>query len=419
MSDGDWSRRATGLLLNALQKRAWGESLDDLDPGDFVEELRSAISNGIMVIGDRGALELLDLFRRYAGSASRTVSMLSWASRLEGSDALRTACEQAVQEAGPAVIELLREALAEETDEESTVDLLFGACRVAVHTITDLSERLEILRVAYEQATDATDDPAIAKSLRAGLTAAAQQKEGQAAETLLDHYQDEAAYHAGYPWPLLEGLIGTLGTIRGPASCNEESIEVLMRALRRAIVDEGPRLLWEGYQSLLDWCGTSRCCEPLGWAAKALCLPTTAANLLAVTHIVTHREERDADIEHALGVLAAAIAVLDDPAGEAIVMHSAYITAVADGNDPASAMEPLLEATGEAIAKAVDPAGAVGVLLEGLSVQPDSPSLRGVCRCRRSRSRLSARVLATCQDYPGVLVAVLDSLSERVVVGHL
>lgn len=43
----------------------------------------------------------------------------------------------AVQPVGPEVIELLRDILTDDADEEMTVSFLFDVCRVAVHAITD------------------------------------------------------------------------------------------------------------------------------------------------------------------------------------------------------------------------------------------------------------------------------------------
>lgn len=103
MSEDTWGRSAHGLLLNAIQKRAWGESLDNLDPSDLVEVLQPAISDAIKAIDDHGtkASILLDLYKRNAGSDSSTVSRLHRASNWTGSGALHAACEVAVRQAGP------------------------------------------------------------------------------------------------------------------------------------------------------------------------------------------------------------------------------------------------------------------------------------------------------------------------------
>ncbi|MXX73096.1 MAG: hypothetical protein F4205_14850 [Gemmatimonadetes bacterium] len=254
MSEGDLGPRAYGLLLNAIQKRAWGESLDHLDPSDLVDVLEPAIPDAIAAVDDHGTMAsiLLDLYRRYAGSDSKTVSMLLRASPWTGSGALNAACERAVQQAGPGVIELLREVLTDAADEETVVDFLFEVCRVAVNAITDPAERLHVLRTLYEQEVDGTDDPAIIESLREGLEVAAQQDERRATETLLEHYQHEVAWGvADDPWAILETLIGILLTTQQPACSDQATIELLMQALREEVADEDVDPLWEGYRYLL------------------------------------------------------------------------------------------------------------------------------------------------------------------------
>lgn len=254
MSEDTWGRRAHGLLLNAIQKRAWGESLDELDPSDLVDVLQPAISDAIEAVDEHGTKVtiLLDLYRRYAGSDSETVSMLLRASKWTGSGALTAACERAMQQAGPEVIELLRDVLTDDADEETTVDFLFGVCRVAVDAIADPGERLHVLRTVYEQAVDATNDPAIAESLRERLEVALKQDERRAVEMLLEHYQYEVADD---PWPLLEAMIGSLWTGQELASGDQATTEVLMQALRETVADEGVEQLWEGYQYLLSELG--------------------------------------------------------------------------------------------------------------------------------------------------------------------
>ena len=450
----------------------------------------------------------------------------------------------------------------------------FDVCRVAVNAITDPAERLHILRTVYEQAVDATDDPAIAESLREGLEVAVQQDERRAAETLLEHYQHEVAWGvADDPWPILEALIGSLRTTQQQTCRDQATIEILMQALREEVADEDVEQLWEGYQYLLGELGefgglenaeallqayqravhavtdpkwvadqvlevcddvadarddisfwlpdreqVSQACmstieavagspamrnamsralrlavqdtsDPWGvlarafrevtrrvgdeamwrianvmarasqkamsdvlssalksahkviedperivdllqraangerafWAfqqvqkasgtdrqraaewlaealsehesdaesasstreppepplfrayrlaARALGEPITAANLLAVIHLATHRTESYVGVDHAIGVFTETIAALNDPSSEVEVMYDAYIAAITDGNDPSLAVGALLEAVREAMAKADEPASAVRVLLSGLSVRP-------------------------------------------------
>ena len=103
-------------------------------------------------------------------------------------------------------------------------------------------------------------------------------------------------------------------------------------------------------------------------AASARGDPTSAANLLGVTHIATQREDWHVGIEHALPAVRETIAVLQDPAREAAVMYDAYISAITDGNDPSSAVDALLKATEESIGQ--DPVVGLNVLLRGLSAEP-------------------------------------------------
>ena len=253
MSGGNWSGKAHALLLNAMQKQAWGESLDYFDPGDLVELLGPAISDAIEAVDDRGTIAsiLLDLYRTYGVSDQGAVSMLWRASPWTESGALRAACEAAVQRAGPEVIELLRETLTDEADEEAVVDFLFDMCRVAVEAITDPTAKLEMLRTACDQALDATDDPTIAKSLRDGFEVAVQPDGRSTAKALLDYYQNEAALETGDPWLLLEALIETLCATPGLACSEEATMYVLMKTLREAIAGGGAEQLWEDYQDLL------------------------------------------------------------------------------------------------------------------------------------------------------------------------
>lgn len=250
-----WIGRAHGLLENAACKRAWGESVEVFDPGDLAEELRSAITDAIGAGGDRDAVAstLLDLYRRHAGSESDAVSMIYRACMSTGSNALQVACDKAIQEAGSAVVDLLQEALWDETDEDAAVEFLFGACQSAVAAFRDPGDALDALRNAYRLAPGVTDDPDVLKALADGLKAAERHEEHQAVEILSDYYCDEAALgRSSDPRPLLDELITSLQTGHPSGFSDEEASDVLMRTLREAIADEGAPLLWEGYQYILD-----------------------------------------------------------------------------------------------------------------------------------------------------------------------
>ena len=255
MSKARWIGRAHALLLNASCKRAWGESVEVCDPGSLVEELRPTITEAIGVASNREvvASTLLDLYRRHAGSRSDSVSMIFRACMSTGSNSLHVACEKAVQEAGPAVVEVLREALGDETDEDAVVEFLFDACQSAVNAIRDPANRLDALRNAYRRARNVTDDPHVLEALADGLRVADRHGDHRASEILFDYYRDEAALGmSSDPWPLLEELITSLQTDHAGVFSDEEASDILMRTLRDAIADEGAPSLWEGYQHLLD-----------------------------------------------------------------------------------------------------------------------------------------------------------------------
>lgn len=258
MSRAHWIGKAHGLLLNAACKRAWGESvaLDGFDPASLVEQLRPAITDAIGVAHDRAAVAstLLDLYRRrHTGSDSDAVSMIFRACMSTGSDTLYVACEKAIRDAGPAVIEVLRGALGGEANEDAAVEFLFDACQSAVEAIRDPANRLEALWRAYRHALDVTDEPDVLDALGEGLRVADQHEEQEAAEILFDYYRDEAALEmSSGPWPLLEELIVSLQTGRARACSDEEALGVLTRTLRETIADDGAASLWAGYQNLLD-----------------------------------------------------------------------------------------------------------------------------------------------------------------------
>ena len=215
MSTARWIGRAHGLLLNAACKRAWGESVEVFDPGSLVEELRPAITDAVGTAGDQEAVAstLLDLYRRYTGSRSDTVSMIFRACMSTGSSTLHSASEQAIQEAGPAVVEVLREALVDESDEDAAVESLFDACQSATDAIRDPANRLDALQNAYGRARSVTDDPDVLGALADGLKVADRHGEHEASEILFDYYRDEAALGmSSDPWPLLEELIASLQT---------------------------------------------------------------------------------------------------------------------------------------------------------------------------------------------------------------
>ena len=378
-----WISRAHGLLLNAACKRAWGESVEVFDPDSLVEELRPAITEAIGAAGDREevASTVLDLYRGYTRSESDTVSMVFRACIWTGSNTLHAASEKAIQEAGPAVVEVLREALADEMAEDAAVVSLFDACQSALNAIRDPANRLDALKSAFGRAPGVTDDPDVLKALSDGLKVADRLGEHQATRILFDYYRDEAALGmSSDPWPLLEELIASLQTGHAGAFSDEEALDVLMRALRETIADEGAPSLWEGYQYLLD----ER--DEFGGLANAEALLEAYARLIragADTQWLADRvREVCVDIAHArddvsyllpdrLQVSDACMATIRSVMKLADVGgYEAHTQAILDDIDPGEALEALVDGAREAIAKADDPDRAIEVFLDGLSVEP-------------------------------------------------
>lgn len=194
MSRARWIGKAHGLLLNAACKRAWGESVETFDPGSLVDELRPAITDIVGAAGDREAVAstLLDLYRRYAESGSDAVSMIFRACMWTGSNTLHVASEKAIHEAGPTVVEVLRSALKDASDEDIVIEFLFDACQSAVEAIRDPTDRLNALRSAFRRARRVTDDPDVLQALADGLKAASRHQEHRAPEILFEYYRDEA-----------------------------------------------------------------------------------------------------------------------------------------------------------------------------------------------------------------------------------
>jgi len=169
VSEIDHGFKPHQLLLNAMCKEAWGESLDVCDPGDLLEALRPAFGDAIGAIEDRNEAVgiLLDLHEKLGASGTESVSMLFQVSAWTGSTpALADACKKAVGYAGVAVVDLLLTELTNEEDEEGAADLVFGTCRFAVHGLTGCDQRLGVLQSSYEAALCMTDDATVADGPR-------------------------------------------------------------------------------------------------------------------------------------------------------------------------------------------------------------------------------------------------------------
>ncbi len=266
MSEIDHGFKPHQLLLNAMCKEAWGESLDVCDPGDLLEALRPAFGDAIGAIEDRNEAVgiLLDLHEKLGASGTESVSMLFQVSAWTGSTpALADACKKAVGYAGVAVVDLLLTELTNEEDEEGAADLVFGTCRFAVHGLTGCDQRLGVLQSSYEAALCMTDDATVADVLREGRAIAAKQEGGLAVETLLDYYRDAVLEMSGDPWSFLEVLAENLRAVTQRAADDDATFEQITRILQEAITDENVEGLWEYYEHRLDWLGQTEHVETL------------------------------------------------------------------------------------------------------------------------------------------------------------
>ena len=138
-------------MLNAIQKRAWGESwLINIDPTAFVKFVEPAIGDALEAMDDRDEMAsvLIDLYRGHGepGTLARVLEATVWT----GSGALYAAVQKTVSQSGRTAIALLEEALSDE--EELAVGYLFDGCRTSVRAIRDPAERLGVLRAACEGA---------------------------------------------------------------------------------------------------------------------------------------------------------------------------------------------------------------------------------------------------------------------------
>ena len=261
MSETYHGIKAYQFLLNAMYKRAWGESwahpsdlLDHL-PDDLLDALRPAFAEAIGAMDDRSEAVgiLLELLEKLGSSGPEATSTLFHASAWAGStSALADACAKAVEQAGVAVVDLLLTGLADETDEEGAAELVFDTCRLAVHGLAAFDQRLGVLQTSYEGAGRMTDDAAVVDALRKGRAIAGQQEEALAVETLLDYYREASLRWPEGPWPFLEVLAESLRAITPPMANDETTFELIKQGFQERMAD-GAEGLWEYYEYRLDW----------------------------------------------------------------------------------------------------------------------------------------------------------------------
>lgn len=249
MSERSYGSRAYPFLQNALFKWAWGESPDLYDPGDLLDYLRPALGEALNAIDDpnEAAGILLDLTVGENRQALTRSQVFLRASMREGStSALARACNTAVEKGGVVVVELLVEMFVDELEAECVADLLFDTCRLAVTGIADLTQRLDVLRTAYERIDKTLDDPDTIEILREGREAAAQQQEVEAAEKLLDHYFEAA--RSDDAWLYLRELTGRIRALQQPVVSEETASQALEERLRDMVEAEGVHFLWRYHE---------------------------------------------------------------------------------------------------------------------------------------------------------------------------
>ena len=253
MSERSYGSRAYPFLHGVLFKRGWGESLDCFDPMNLGDALRDVLGEALSAIDDPNeAVDILFKLRDDQGSASpEAVSMLLRAAMWAGwTSTLRNACAQAVEHGGVAPVELLVETFADEMDEPEVARLLCGTCKLAVTAIPDYTQRLEVLRTAYKRARDVASELVIVEPSPESCEASAP-SDRPATEILLDHYFEAALAD---PWPFLQEMFASLQeAAERPTVSEQAGLETLIQVLQETVSAEGVALIWEYYESQLEW----------------------------------------------------------------------------------------------------------------------------------------------------------------------
>ena len=402
--------KAHWFLLNAMCKRAWGESLDSCDPGDLLDELRPAFSEALGAIDDRKqAVEIL----------------------LELHDKLVSSSPEAITDESVEGLWEYYEYRLDELGETEHVETLLDAYERIIFTVTDLTWLADRVFEVCDDIANARDDHSFWLPDRLQLSQACwgviEAGASQAtARSAISGAFELAICDTGDPWGVLSRAFQNVMTkaddeakrriassmIRDSQEITGEVYSEIARTAasvienRDRIVDlllkagETERAFWafqrvqasaeEDRQQAVEWLlealseretdsdRVSSADDPpdmplfraFSLAATALSDPSTTANLVATIHMATHGPAHDAGIESALPRFVQVIAALEDPAAEAEVMYGAYIAAITDGNDPTFAVGVLLEAAKETMATTDDPTGAIKMLLSDLAVDP-------------------------------------------------
>ena len=242
MTARNYGIKAYPLLRNTIfnQARDAWSGLDD--PDVLLDVLLPALEEALYAVDDstEAAEILLNVYDQDGFAGSTAIPLILDAALSTGSDTLTDAFEKAVERDRGGVVELLRYWSPE--DEEPVTTLLFEICRRAVTKIPDPTQRLDVLRSAYQRARDVVDHPVTAETLREGHELAAHHNGEQAAEILLDQYF-EAAFDD--PWSCLQELMESLRATEPPVATDKVAFEAFVAALRAVVAADGVHFLWE------------------------------------------------------------------------------------------------------------------------------------------------------------------------------
>ena len=376
MTARNYGIKAYPLLRNTVfnQARDAWSGLDD--PDVLLDVLLPALEEALYAVDDstEAAEILLNVYDQDGFAGSTAIPLILDAALSTGSDTLTDAFEKAVERDRGGVVELLRYWSPE--DEEPVTTLLFEICRRAVTKIPDPTQRLDVLRSAYQRARDVVDHPVTAETLREGHELAAHHNGEQAAEILLDQYF-EAAFDD--PWSCLQELMESLRATEPPVATDKVAFEAFVAALRAVVAADGVHFLWE-YCELWGGLREHHRIEALLVAhEKAVQAVTdrewiTAQILDACDHIASARHPSDwlpdrARVSHACTETIRAL-------GDRVTRGNAMLREFALDVDSSKPVGALVDAARGVIGTSTDPAIATTMLLNDLSVPPEPTPVR-------------------------------------------
>ncbi len=326
--------RAGGLLLNAIQRSAWGEEPDIyFDPEAFVEGIEPAILDALRAVDDRAAMAsiIIDLYRSHGESG--TLGRLLRASVGEGSEAMGAAFVSTLRETGPKALEPFRQGL---WAEDGAVGYLLESIRTAVQAMSD----------------------------------------SFAADALLEECA-EALLVADDPWSVLGVLLEELWVFQGWVISRETTDELFWRHLQTEVASEGCEPLWKGYRYLMYDLGELDDVMEYGIvlqdayreAVRAVNDPHWIADrILEVCSTVSYTEDDwSCWLPNRTRVVRACVTTIRAARGPRATDRILFLGLL---DDPSEAVDSLLDVTREAVAGADDPVEAVGALVHGLCGEP-------------------------------------------------